>query len=373
MKVNMGCSGTRDPADRLTTHPLVAEAILFALLDCGAKVSFGDDVARSGKHCEAIHRSTGMWDVARRTGARLIDFVSCGAREVRGRLFYPRKHLVTNAYFETDVVVNAANFRSHVGIGVSGAIKNMFGCVIGLRKQAIHNMFPGDSRRFARALADIHCAIPADVSFLDATSVVAGAGIRYETSPVGLLLASTDPVALDTVAAHAAGYEDLPIWTSYYAERFGLGSCDLERIDIRGVDWNAFEKQRLKYPAMASDARVSVYDRATALLNNTVFRPRPVISEARCTGCGDCAERCPVQCIQLGESGTYRVDLKQCVDCGCCVRVCEVAAVAFQFVGVAGGLRKLTGKLLPGMADMMVLTSLDPAAKSTRPCSSDIA
>ena len=60
VKVNLGCSGSRSPANRLTTHPAVAEAIIEALLDCGARVSFGDDVSRAGQYCDAVYEATGM-------------------------------------------------------------------------------------------------------------------------------------------------------------------------------------------------------------------------------------------------------------------------------------------------------------------------
>src|ERR1035438_5228079 len=141
VKINLGCSGAREPERRLTTHPAMVEAIVTAMQDCGARVSFGDCVARAGEHCEIIYRKTGMLEVAHRTGANLVDFVGTGAREVRGGLLVPRTYFVTNAYFDADVVINAASLRSHVGIGISGAMKNMFGCVVGLRKLRIHNLF----------------------------------------------------------------------------------------------------------------------------------------------------------------------------------------------------------------------------------------
>ncbi len=216
VKVNMGCSGGRAPESRLTTHPAMAEAIIKALLDCGATVSFGDDVSRAGRYREGIYQATGMRDVSRRTGAKIVDFVASGGREVRGGLAFPRKYLVTNAYFDADVVVNAASCRSHVGIGISGAIKNMFGCIIGLRKQLIHNLFPRDPRSFGRVIADIYRTIPANISFLDLTTVAEAAGISLKVRPVGLMLGGIDAVALDTVAAHAIGYESLPLWTCHF-------------------------------------------------------------------------------------------------------------------------------------------------------------
>ena len=211
VKVNMGCTGARAPEARLTTHPLVVEGIIEVLKDCGASVCFGDDSARAGKHYGAICGVTGMIDVAQRTGATLIDFVAAGAREVRGRLWCPRKYLVTNAYFEADVVINAASCRSHIGVGLSGAIKNMFGCVIGRRKQLIHMLFPGSPKLFGRAIADIYRTIPATYSFLDLTTVAEGAGITLAVRPVGLMLGGVDAVALDTVASHAIRYENVPI------------------------------------------------------------------------------------------------------------------------------------------------------------------
>ena len=351
----MGCSGARLPEQRYTTHPAVAEAIIEALLDCGAIVSFGDDVARAGKHTQGIYKSTGMADVAKRTGASLIDFVSAGAHEVRGRLLYPRTYLITNAYFEADVVINIANCRSHPGIAMSGAIKNMFGCVIGLRKQHIHNVFLGDATRFGRAIADIYSVIPADFSFLDLTSVSDGELVHN----VGLLLASADAVALDTVAAHVIGYGDLPLWVTHYASKFGLGCDEIGQISIRGLDWREVEKPQLKRP-LVSGTKASTYDRVSAAINNTVLRPRPVIAAADCTGCGDCIRRCPVDCIEISAANTYRIDRRNCVDCGCCLKVCDADAVNLQFVGLARGIRLLANRL-PEKIDPKAPNRLDPA------------
>jgi uncharacterized protein (DUF362 family)/Pyruvate/2-oxoacid:ferredoxin oxidoreductase delta subunit len=338
------------------------EGVIAALLDCGAKVSFGDDVARMGKYCESLYQKTGMREVARHTGATLIDFVAVGAREVHGRLLVPRRYLVTNAYFDSDFVVNVANCRSHQGIGLSGAMKNMFGCVIGLRKQLIHNLFPGQPRAFSRVIADIYRTIQPDLSFLDLTSVVEGAGFKLAIRPVGLMLASTDGVALDTVAAHAIGYEGLPLWIAHYGNRFGVGCNVLDRISIRGIDWKAFEQHTLRHPWMYSRTTISFYHRTTALLNHTLLRPRPVISPAACTGCGDCFQRCPVNCIEpLAGGHLYRIQLAHCVDCGCCLKVCEAEAISPKFVGFSKMLRQVMNKM-PETAGATSSTPLDPAA-----------
>lgn len=360
IKVNMGCSGARKPEDRFTTHPEWVEALIHSLQRLGARVSFGDDVARAGKHCDNIWKTTGMWDVARKTGASLIDFVSAGAREVQGGFLYPRKYLITKAYFEADVVINAANCRSHANIGMSGAIKNMFGCVVGTRKVLIHTLFPGDVERFGRTIADIHRVIPADVSFLDLTTVLEGHGVADKVRTVGLVLASTDPVALDTVAAQAIGYENLDIWPTYYGGKLGLGCNDLEQIRIRGLDWNTFAKQRLEHPRIISMSRPGIYGRLTTALNKTILRPSPVITPNKCTGCGDCAARCPVHCIAPQAGHVYKIDLRSCVDCGCCLKVCEEGAVNLEFVGLAKTIRGV----VKGSVDPYGSAGLDPSPRS---------
>jgi uncharacterized protein (DUF362 family) len=73
-------------------------------------------------------------------------------------------------------------------------------------------------------------------------SVVEGHGVDEAIRPVGLMLAGTNPVALDTVAAQAMGYHELPIWTTYYAHQRGLGCNTIEQINICGIEWASFAR-----------------------------------------------------------------------------------------------------------------------------------
>ena len=263
---------------------------------------------------------------------------------MRGFLRFPRTHLITNLVFESDVVVNAANCRSLSTVVLSGAIKNMFGVMLGLRKLRIHQLFP-DPSEFARVVVDVHRAARPTISFLDLTSVIEGQGIADAIRPVGLILGSTDAVALDTLAAHAIGYEDLTVWTSVHGNAVGLGSNQIDRIIVRGLDWNTFPKRCLRHPELQLRHSESLVGRITRRMNNTIFRRRPVIAAQACTGCGTCANRCPVGAIHLSPQERFLIDLDTCADCGCCLRVCDVGAVGSEFVGVAKGLRLISGRL----------------------------
>ena len=215
----------------------------------------------------------------------------------------------------------------------------------------MHELFWDEPYKFSRAIADIHRTIPADLSFLDLTNVREGQGTNGEVANirnVGLILASTDPVALDTNAAHAIGYESLPIWTTYHAHKLGLGEKDITKILIRGLDWNAFEKRHLEFPLLDAKLNKSFYDRVSNFANHTLLRPRPVISSAKCNGCGDCASRCPVKAIEPADGNVFRINTNKCADCGCCLKVCEPNAVSLQHLGMARILRGLMNAPLSG-------------------------
>src|SRR5207247_79864 len=118
------------------------------------------------------------------------------------------------------------------------------------------------------------------------------------------VLGSTDAVALDTLAAHAIGYDGLTVWTNIHGHAAGLGSNRIDRIIVRGVNWDSVQKKRLLHPALEGPHSESLIDRITRRLNNTILRPRPVISTQTCSGCAACTNRCPVGAIHPDRHGT---------------------------------------------------------------------
>ena len=50
------------------------------------------------------------------------------------------------------------------------------------------------------------------------------------------------------------------------------------------------------------------------------------VDTEKCTGCGTCAQACPVEAISIVE-GTAKVDQEECTDCEACVEVCPNRAM----------------------------------------------
>lgn len=79
-----------------------------------------------------------------------------------------------------------------------------------------------------------------------------------------------------------------------------------------------------------------------------------------CTGCGDCVQICPVQCINLEtETGAdssktwiavFDIDFARCIFCGFCVEVCHPASLYHtkQYEGAVYNMRDLVARFGQG-------------------------
>ncbi len=113
--------------------------------------------------------------------------------------------------------------------------------------------------RMPRVISDLVAAMPIHLAIIDGVESQAGGELpRGATRPVkpGVLIAGMNPVCTDTVAAAVMGYNPrasrgepgFPKCDNQLvlAEQRGLGSCDLKRIDVRGV---SIEQAMYKYDA----------------------------------------------------------------------------------------------------------------------------
>ena len=53
----------------------------------------------------------------------------------------------------------------------------------------------------------------------------------------------------------------------------------------------------------------------------------PVVSAARCTGCGDCVAVCPTQCLAMAGRLPWLPRPLDCVECAACATVCPADAI----------------------------------------------
>lgn len=275
------------------THPKLVGATAHLMGLAGAKrIRFVESAWASGGPLEEYLLDSG-WNVrALLNAAPGVEFENTnnlgkGKRYSRfkvpgGGYIYPAYDL-NHAFEETDVFVSMAKLKNHETCGVTLSLKNCFGNTpasiygddakahepnespakgrgeifhFGKRqppKSAPQEHDPASNRhsgyRVPRIVADLVAARPVDLAIIDGIESVSGGegpwikGLRL-VQP-GVLIAGTNPVTTDAVATAVMGYDPrggrgTPPFrtcdnTMRLAEQHGIGTCDLQRIEVRGV------------------------------------------------------------------------------------------------------------------------------------------
>ncbi len=311
--------GAVEPERHVCTHPAVVRAATSALERRGAgRVLVGDNSGmRAYGSNEHAARAAGILEVA---GNR---YVNLGASPVAtpvtsdfaDRLAFSREVL------EADLLINLPKMKTHVATGITGAVKNTFGHLVGGEKTRLHREARGPDA-FARAVLDVYQVRPPDLSILDAVVAMEGqgpSGGRPRT--VGRILASDNAVALDAVMAAMMGIEPRRVPLLRIAAERGLGPIDLGKIQIEGP---LEVIPRFKVPSVGMGLGTAV-----SRLAATILVTRPKVRRAKCVKCGSCAEACPVEAIAMTPSGPM-IDYKKCIVCFCCHEMCRYEAMTLS-------------------------------------------
>ena len=313
----------REPGRGVTTHPAVVGAAVDFLRERGADVCVGDSPGGAVRGVERVWENTGMAALSRSKGVDLVNFEAGGwtERSVEGRTY-----AVARVLDGIDLIVNAAKFKTHVLTLLTGAVKNTFGCVPGFHKSALHLKYPRP-KAMSRAIVDVFSLIRPWLSIMDAVESMDRNGPSSgRVVKTGLIGASMDAVALDSVFARLAGVDPLKVPVISEARGRGLGEA---RLDAMGIQGETLEEYALADFEVPSNWAFMLLPGMLAKLVRKFVWVRPRILEEVCTGCRLCSDMCPAGAIDF-ESGAAVVNAKMCTSCLCCHEACPEGAVAVE-------------------------------------------
>ncbi|MDD4767554.1 MAG: DUF362 domain-containing protein [Desulfotomaculaceae bacterium] len=323
LKVNL--IGPKTPDSAAVTHCEFVRALTQILQDKGCIVWIGDS---SGGAIAGIaptasgFKVSGLEQVAEDEGAVIKNFDREGVVEVKTDNGKTEHMYLAKPMFEADFVINLPKLKTHSAGIYTGAVKNLFGCIPGLRKADYHRQAP-DSKDLGMIIADIHKSVSVGLHIMDGVIAMQGEGpTAGEVYPAQKILMSTDPLALDTVAAAMIGMQvdDIPILLS--ARERKLGESDLKTIEITGDYTTPPVLQGYKYPKRF---RSSKKKNNAALIKIIDFlKARPKVNTKRCKHCNMCVESCPVNAI---DKESKKINYKSCIECMCCHELCLHKAI----------------------------------------------
>jgi len=319
-----------DPPEKcVCTHPQVVKAVGRLFQSRSRNVSYGDS---PGSGNAAAHlESCGITAAVRELGLPLGDFDHGRTVEFPGSPF-TRSFPIANAVLDSDALVSLSKLKTHSLTRMTGAVKNLYGCVTGPAKRHLHFQHPS-TFEFSQMLVCLALLLKPRLHIMDGVMAMEGNGPRGgEPRHMGVLLFSTDPVAMDAVMSDLVELNPLYVSTNRPGLRWGLGTYEKEGIEVVGDPVASarngdFDVRR----GRALD--VSLSGMMTVVSN--LIAQRPVIMKDKCVRCGLCVEACPVTPKALDwHDGNRRrppsYKYLRCIRCYCCQEICPHQAITVK-------------------------------------------
>lgn len=216
------------------THPDLALAVILAALEAGAREirylidplpGYFDRAALAPKHAKeigAVLKSSGNY------------FETPVARNKT-----VKKTSVIKEFLDCDVLVNLPIIKNHVGVGMSGCLKNMMGANSGASNHFFHAGSGAkgeydDIPFLSQCIADLNTLRKPDLCVADATEFLltngpAGPG---ELRRLDKVILGADPVAVDAYGAPLVNLKAADVLMIAKSVEWGLGRMDIDKLAI---------------------------------------------------------------------------------------------------------------------------------------------
>ncbi len=306
----------------IVTHPAVLEAVVEKVAEMKpASLKVGDNpgLFNYGANEESFEK-TGLMSATKGY------YENIGNDSVKVDFnpdFIPRVSL-SRAVLEADIIISLPKFKTHGLTVMTGAIKNSYGFIPGAQKSRLHRA-AGSPERFHDVVVDVFRLRVPDFFIVDAVIGMEGNGpASPDLRDIGLILASNDAVALDSVIARMMGLDPGRLRFLKKAREIGLGDYDLDKIEIIG------ELKTLpdfKLPPLGGEAIMENAAIQELMHDRSILTPKA--DPDLCTACGTCVDQCPVSALSMNEE-IPEVEDETCIRCFCCQEICPEKAITLR-------------------------------------------
>lgn len=309
------------PEKAVTTHPEIVRAVIKQAQAAGGVVSLGDSPGIGSP--ENVARKCGILAVVEETGIRFAPFEKSIQLPIAAGTFHELE--VAEDILQADVIINLPKLKTHQMMGLTCAIKNMFGAVVGLRKPRLHLQAGTDKAFFALLLLELCETLAPALTIVDAVVGMEGEGPGSgDPIKIGALLAGAHPQAVDTVATELLGLRPHQVWTQQKALDTQRAGTQLTELELVGESLNHLKITGFR-PAKMTDVNFGLQGVFKSFLKNSLTaRPEP--DHSHCQLCNACVTHCPPKAMKI-ENRQLKIDYDLCIRCFCCQELCPHAAL----------------------------------------------
>ena len=220
-------------APHMTTHPAVIQAAAEVFRGWGAEVLVGEGPGHL-RDTELALIESGVQEALGNSG---LNFADLNYEEVAWVENAGRASNLTGFYFprsvvEADLVVSLPKMKTHHWVGVTAALKNMYGVIPGIKygwpKNVLHHA------GIPETVFDINASLPKTISIVDGIECMEGDGpIMGTPKQMGVIVIGINPTAVDATVCRLMRIN--PARVSYLQRAAGrLGPIDEGLIDQHG-------------------------------------------------------------------------------------------------------------------------------------------
>jgi len=198
----------------------------------------------------AVFDQLGYTELAKSLNVPLVNLHTGDMAEVKvPGAFVFEKLTIHRSLFETDLLCSVPMMKTHVLAGVTLGMKNLVGVYPGAVYQAVRGRMHDAAAKIepsgtAVAIVDMVRANKLGLVVIDGSSAMEGQGPTNGTLvPMETIVAGTNPLAADMVAASLMGFEPAEIPTFTWANKAGLRPEKLEEIETRGEPIEAVRRK----------------------------------------------------------------------------------------------------------------------------------
>lgn len=214
----------------ILTSPLFTQALVEEVQKAKPREVIIAEAIAIGLDVKKAFAANGYEEVARATGARLLDLYDGEFEEIRTAADGLLKSVwVSKEILQADFFINAPALKTHFASTLTAAMKNLKGTTTYEEKKRFHYL------GLNKAVAELNAVLKPHLIVVDGLIAMEGDGPVAGT-PVGLniLMAGTDAVAVDTIAARVMDIDPSEVLSLCLAQSMGYGVWNEKEIQILG-------------------------------------------------------------------------------------------------------------------------------------------
>jgi len=214
----------------ILTGPVFMQALVEEVQKARPEEVIIAEATAIGLNTKKAFAANGYEEMARATGARLLDLYDGEFEEIKtpaGGLL--KSVRVSREVLRADFFINAPVLKTHFASTLTAAMKNLKGTTTYDEKKRFHYL------GLNKAFTELNAVLKPHLNVVDGLIAMEGDGPIAGT-PVGLnmLMAGTDAIAVDTIAARIMGIDPTEVLSLCLAQGMGLGVWDEKDITVLG-------------------------------------------------------------------------------------------------------------------------------------------